>query len=97
MKQLTDVLDSYVNKNFDKAKEVWEKDEQVDDLTYIAMESVIDFLSKDKKNLDFSKKADIYFRFKRLTDENQMGNLFKVMFVTKKDNNFKTGFNDIKI
>ena len=54
MKQLNDVLDSYVNKNFDKAKEVWEKDEQVDDLTYIAMESVIDFLSKDKKNLDFS-------------------------------------------
>ncbi len=45
MKQLNDVLDSYVNKNFDKAKEVWEKDEQVDDLTYIAMESVIDFLS----------------------------------------------------
>ena len=40
MKQLNDVLDSYVNKNFDKAKEVWEKDEQVDDLTYIAMESV---------------------------------------------------------
>src|SRR6056300_43641 len=36
------------------AKKVWEKDEQVDDLTYIAMESVIDFLSKDKKNLDFS-------------------------------------------
>ena len=51
MKQLNDVLDSYVNKNFDKAKEVWEKDEKVDDLTYIAMESVIDFLSKDKKNL----------------------------------------------
>ena len=54
IKQLNDVLDSYVNKNYDKAKEVWEKDEQVDDLTYIAMESVIDFLSKDKKNLDFS-------------------------------------------
>ena len=53
MKQLNDVLDSYVNKNFDKAKEVWEKDEQVDDLTYIAMESVIDFLSKDKKKLRF--------------------------------------------
>ena len=30
------------------------KDEQVDNLTYIAMESVIDFLSKDKMNLDFS-------------------------------------------
>ena len=53
-KQLNDVLDSYVNKNYDKAKEVWKKDEQVDDLTFIAMNSVIDFLSKDKKNLDFS-------------------------------------------
>ena len=38
----------------DRAKEVWKKDEQVDDLTFIAMNSVIDFLSKDKKNLDFS-------------------------------------------
>jgi phosphate transport system protein len=54
IKQLKEVLDSFVNKDFDKAKEVWEKDEQVDNLTYIAMESVIDFLSKDKKNLDFS-------------------------------------------
>ena len=53
-KQLNDVLDSYVNQNYDKAKEVWKKDEQVDDLTFIAMNSVIDFLSKDKKNLDFS-------------------------------------------
>ena len=53
IKQLNDVIDRYVNKNFDKAKDVWEKDEQVDDLTYIAMESVIEFLSKDKKNLDF--------------------------------------------
>ena len=53
IKQLNDVLDSYINKNFDKAKTVWEKDEQVDDLTNIAMQSVIDFLSKDKKNLDF--------------------------------------------
>ena len=41
IKQLNDVLDSYINKNFDKAKTVWEKDEQVDDLTNIAMQSVI--------------------------------------------------------
>ena len=53
-KQLNDVLDSYVNQNYDKAKEGWKKDEQVDDLIFIAMNSVIDFLSKDKKNLDFS-------------------------------------------
>ena len=37
-----------------RQKKCGKKDEQVDDLTYIAMESVIDFLSKDKKNLDFS-------------------------------------------
>ena len=53
-KQLNDVLDSFVNQNYVKANEIWKKDEQVDDLTFIAMNSVIDFLSKDKKNLDFS-------------------------------------------
>ena len=63
MKQLNDVLDSYVNKNFDKAKEVWEKDEQVDDLTYIAMESVIDFLSKDKKLRFFNTFNFCYKKF----------------------------------
>ena len=54
VKQLTDVINSYINIDYDKAKEVWVKDEQVDDLTYLAMNSVIAFLSKDKKNLDFS-------------------------------------------
>ena len=44
------------------------------------------------KNLDFSKKADIYFRFKRLTDKNQMGNLFKVMLIKNQKNKFKLGF-----
>ena len=44
------------------------------------------------KNMPFSKKADIYFRIKRLIDENQMGNLFKVMFITNHKNKFKLGF-----
>ena len=44
------------------------------------------------KNIPFSKKADIYFRIKRLIDPSQMGNLFKVMFVTKKNSKFKLGF-----
>ena len=44
------------------------------------------------KNMPFSKKADIYFRVKRLIDDKQMGNLFKVMFITKKNNKFKLGF-----
>ncbi len=44
------------------------------------------------KNQNFSKKADIYYRVKRLIDENQMGKLFKVMLVKNKKNKFKLGF-----
>ena len=44
------------------------------------------------KNLPFSKKADIYYRLKRLIDKNQMGNLFKVMLITDKKTNFRAGF-----
>ena len=44
------------------------------------------------KNIPFSKKADIYFRIKRLIDERQMGHLFKVMFITNPKNKFKLGF-----
>ena len=44
------------------------------------------------KNLQFSKKADIYYRIKRLIDGNFMGELFKVMFVTGKNIKFKLGF-----
>ena len=44
------------------------------------------------KNLTFSKKANIYYRLNRLINEKQMGNLFKVMLITHKKINFKTGF-----
>ena len=44
------------------------------------------------KNLKFSKKTNIYFRLNRLIDNKFMGNLFKVMFVTKNNNKFKIGF-----
>ena len=46
------------------------------------------------KKLSFSKKADIYFRVKRLIDKSSMGELFKVMLITKKNIKFKTGFVD---
>jgi len=45
------------------------------------------------QNKSFSKKADIYFRLKKLIDEKEMGSLFKVMFVKKKGDRFKLGFN----
>ena len=44
------------------------------------------------KNLPFSKKADIYFRVKRLIDKDSMGELFKVLLATNKNTKFKTGF-----
>ena len=45
------------------------------------------------QNQSFSKKADIYFRLKKLIDEKEMGNLFKVMFIKNKDNKYKLGVN----
>ena len=44
------------------------------------------------KNMPFSKKADIYYRIKRLIDKSQMGDLFKVLFVSNLKNKFKLGF-----
>ena len=44
------------------------------------------------KNLNFLKKADIFYRINRLIDEKQMGNLFKVMLIKNKKNKFKLGF-----
>ena len=53
---------------------------------------IIDRAEILSKNMPFSKKADMYFRIKRLIDKNQMGDLFKVMFITNHKNKFKLGF-----
>ena len=44
------------------------------------------------KNQNFSKKADIFYRLKRLLDEKQMGSLFKIMLIKNKRNKFTIGF-----
>ena len=44
------------------------------------------------KNQNFLKKADIYYRLKRLIDGKQMGDLFKVMMIKNKKHKFKLGF-----
>ena len=44
------------------------------------------------RNQNFSKKADIYYRLKKLIDEKQMGNIFKVMLIKNKKNKFNLGF-----
>ena len=53
-KQLKDALDAYLNKSKDKAIEIWKKDEQVDDLTNLAMNEVATYLQKEKKNLEMA-------------------------------------------
>ena len=53
-KQLKDALDAFLNKSKDKAIEIWKKDEQVDDLTNLAMNEVATYLQKDKKNLEMA-------------------------------------------
>ena len=53
-KQLKDVLDAYLNNSKDKAIEIWRKDEQVDDLTNLAMNEVANYLQKDKKKLEMA-------------------------------------------
>jgi cyclopropane-fatty-acyl-phospholipid synthase len=44
------------------------------------------------KKLPFSKKADIFYRIKKLIDKKEMGEIFKVMLITSKKNKFKLGF-----
>jgi len=44
------------------------------------------------RNQIFSKKAEIYYRMKKLIDDNQMGSLFKVMLIKNKENKFSLGF-----
>ena len=62
---------------------------QKDFLIKMGIKQRAEIISRNQK---FLKKADIYYRLKRLIDEKQMGNLFKVMFIKNKKNKFKLGF-----
>ena len=44
------------------------------------------------KDIAFSKKTELFYRIRRLIDEKQMGELFKVMLIKTKNNKFQTGF-----
>lgn len=53
-KQIKLSLDSYLERSTEKAMQVVKDDEQVNDLTKISIKEVLDFLAKDKKNLEFA-------------------------------------------
>ena len=44
------------------------------------------------KKMTFKKKADMFYRLKRLLDPKEMGSLFKVLFAQAKNKNFSLGF-----
>ena len=51
-KQLKAVLDSYLERSAAVAINVWESDEQIDDLTNLCMNEVISYLKDNEKNLE---------------------------------------------
>ena len=51
-KQLKAVLDSYLERSAAVAVNVWESDEQIDDLTNLCMNEVISYLKDNEKNLE---------------------------------------------
>ena len=44
------------------------------------------------KRLPFSQKANIFYRLNKLINKNFMGEVFKVMLLTKNKEKFKLGF-----
>ena len=58
-------------------------------LTNLGIQYRAEIISKNKT---FTEKADIFYRLKRLTNEKEMGDLFKVMLVKNSSNNSKMGF-----
>ena len=63
-----------------------------DQRSFLTNLGILDRAEIISNNLKFTKKADIYYRLKRLIDKDLMGGLFKVMFLTKKNIKFKVGF-----
>jgi len=51
-KQLKAVLDSYLERSAAVAVNVWESDEQIDDLTNLCMNEVVSYLKENEKNLE---------------------------------------------
>ena len=85
------------NINFLVLKKIAEKFEELDVnfttqkifLNNLGIQYRAEIISKNKT---FTEKTDIFYRLKRLVDEKEMGNLFKVMFIKNNSNNFQLGF-----
>ena len=58
-------------------------------LSILGIQQRAEIISKNKK---FTEKADIFYRLKRLINEKEMGDLFKVMLIKNSSNNSQIGF-----
>ena len=58
-------------------------------MTNLGIQQRAEIISKNKT---FAEKSDIFYRLKRLINEKEMGNLFKVMLIKNSSNNSQTGF-----
>ena len=58
-------------------------------LTNLGIQQRAEIISKDKT---FTEKIDIFYRLKRLINEKEMGDLFKVMLIKNSSNNSQAGF-----
>ena len=76
-----------IAKNFDKVSTNFTTQKKF--LTNLGIYQRAEIISKNKT---FSEKSDIFYRLKRLVDEKEMGDLFKVMLIKNSNNNFKVGF-----
>ena len=85
------------NINFSSFEKFINQFEEIDSLftnqkKFLTAMGILERAEIISKNIVFSKKADLIYRVKRLLDEKQMGELFKVMLIKNKKNKFKTGF-----
>ncbi len=83
--------------NFDLFKKIVNKFQKLetiitDQKKFLTKMGIFERAEIISKNQTFLKKANIFYRLKRLLDENEMGKIFKVMLIKNKNNQFKMGF-----
>jgi len=96
---LEDIGDSDItyNINFDLFKKFIEQFSDLNSIIsnqkkFLTSMGILQRAEMVSENIPFSKKTDLFYRIRRLIDEKQMGELFKVMLIKKTKNKFNTGF-----
>jgi cyclopropane-fatty-acyl-phospholipid synthase len=96
---LEDIGDSDItyNINFSLFKKFTKQFDELDSIIsnhkkFLTSMGIVQRAEIISENIPFSEKSDLFYRIRRLIDEKQMGELFKVMLIKKKNNKFKTGF-----